>query len=610
MATAASLAASSHFLPRLSSASSFTGNNPFLLPASSCSPSPPPAGSFPSFTASSSCSSSLYYPSLSPSPSSSAYLPAGPSGAERLQSVASLSRLQSSGSDGGMMSGGFPSSELSLSEFGHHTRLDSSTDTSRSSQELQLQHIGMFPSFHAQHQHQLQQQQFQQQQPLHKLACIVPSSSRSVSASSSSSLSLQSPSASSSSHPPHDLFSSTSCHLARENNSDVNSPSWHCSYGCGKVYRKSSGRSIRRHVVSCFRQHWPGGAELSEKELSTLIAAQQDRGLLVTGLRRWRMRQSRRAAHELSESERWRCPWDCGKYYRSTSSRSIQRHATTCPNRSEASRGGRDGAAESAAASVAMQLSDADSDSESTSDTAAEGSGDQRQRKQRQQSHRSVGKKRLKLKVSVAESTSPSSGTQTPSMASSPFLPPAASSSLASGREVDYLYPDSTSSPASTPSSASYASLSQAKQEVALQLRTLVRDLYSRYGTNHPVFSSRMITHETLQTMLSDDAAADDDCRDMGDARGQQQPPAAAPSAAAPPAAAAPATTAGVGSGSLLAWTCECGLSFKITSSKSIQKHRAGCAVHRQSDQQHAEGGRGSRLQTQTVRVKKERDSS
>ena len=115
--------------------------------------------------------------------------------------------------------------------------------------------------------------------------------------------------------------------------SGSNATLWHCSYGCGKVYCKSSSRSIRRHVVSCFKVHWPGGAELSDSELSSLMAMQQDRGLLVTGLRRWKMRQSRRPANELTETEKWRCPWNCGKFYRSTGSRSIQSHATTCPNR-------------------------------------------------------------------------------------------------------------------------------------------------------------------------------------------------------------------------------------------------------------------------------------
>ena len=111
---------------------------------------------------------------------------------------------------------------------------------------------------------------------------------------------------------------------------------WTCFYGCGKTYRKSSGRSIRRHVMQCFRLHWPGGDRLTEAEVSALISREQDAGHIVTGLRRWRMRQSRRSAGELAEHEKWKCPWECGQFYRSTSSRSIQRHAAICPLRHRA----------------------------------------------------------------------------------------------------------------------------------------------------------------------------------------------------------------------------------------------------------------------------------
>ena len=110
---------------------------------------------------------------------------------------------------------------------------------------------------------------------------------------------------------------------------------WHCSFQCGKTYKKSSGRSIRRHVIACFRQHWPGGDALKEEELSRLISSQQESGKLTTGLRRWKMRQSRRNADDLSDSERWTCPFQCGKHYRSTSSRSIQLHANRCPLRND-----------------------------------------------------------------------------------------------------------------------------------------------------------------------------------------------------------------------------------------------------------------------------------
>ena len=51
------------------------------------------------------------------------------------------------------------------------------------------------------------------------------------------------------------------------------------------------------------------------------------------GRQRCTMRQSRRPANELTESEKRRCPWNCCKFYRCTSSRSIQYHVNMCPNR-------------------------------------------------------------------------------------------------------------------------------------------------------------------------------------------------------------------------------------------------------------------------------------
>ena len=74
---------------------------------------------------------------------------------------------------------------------------------------------------------------------------------------------------------------------------------------------------------------------LKEEELSRLISSQQESGKLITGLRRWKMRQSRRNADDLNESERWTCPFKCGKHYRSTSSRSIQLHANRCALRND-----------------------------------------------------------------------------------------------------------------------------------------------------------------------------------------------------------------------------------------------------------------------------------
>ena len=117
---------------------------------------------------------------------------------------------------------------------------------------------------------------------------------------------------------------------------------WHCPFDCGQRYRRSSGRSIRRHVNACFRQHNAAAASLSDSEVSALIGVQQDSGKLHTGIRRWRMRNARRKAAALSDDDRWDCVWECGKSYRSTSSRSIQRHANQCSMRADGLQGDAD----------------------------------------------------------------------------------------------------------------------------------------------------------------------------------------------------------------------------------------------------------------------------
>jgi len=43
-----------------------------------------------------------------------------------------------------------------------------------------------------------------------------------------------------------------------------------------------------------------------------------------------RNQRKRRKARELNENEKWFCPKDCGKFYRSTSTRSIQKHKLMC----------------------------------------------------------------------------------------------------------------------------------------------------------------------------------------------------------------------------------------------------------------------------------------
>ena len=106
---------------------------------------------------------------------------------------------------------------------------------------------------------------------------------------------------------------------------------WFCFQGCGKHYKKSSGRSIRRHALSCYRTHHPeecGG--MSDMEVHAMLAVKQEDGEVQTGLRAWRLRQSRRQASDLPQHERWECPNGCKQFYRSTSSKSIEKHMQTC----------------------------------------------------------------------------------------------------------------------------------------------------------------------------------------------------------------------------------------------------------------------------------------
>jgi hypothetical protein len=124
---------------------------------------------------------------------------------------------------------------------------------------------------------------------------------------------------------------------------------WQCSLGCGQRYEISSSRSIRRHMMSCFRSHWPDGDKLSDDELQALMSAEQESGHLVTGLRRWKMRQTARSTMELIDAERWTCPYRCNQVYRVSSSRSIQEHLLRCKERphDQQPEGGDDGSAAS-----------------------------------------------------------------------------------------------------------------------------------------------------------------------------------------------------------------------------------------------------------------------
>jgi hypothetical protein len=60
------------------------------------------------------------------------------------------------------------------------------------------------------------------------------------------------------------------------------------------------------------------------------MSEQQESGHLVTGFKRWEMRQSSRTTLELSDGVKWACPQGCGKEYRMTSASSIQKHKIAC----------------------------------------------------------------------------------------------------------------------------------------------------------------------------------------------------------------------------------------------------------------------------------------
>ena len=46
------------------------------------------------------------------------------------------------------------------------------------------------------------------------------------------------------------------------------------------------------------------------------------------------------------------------------------------------------------------------------------------------------------------------------------------------------------------------ATFEQQQREVAQQLQTLLRDLYNRYGMDHPVFRQRVLTHHTIKLLF------------------------------------------------------------------------------------------------------------
>ena len=104
-----------------------------------------------------------------------------------------------------------------------------------------------------------------------------------------------------------------------------------CFLGCGQQYRKSSVRSIRRHVLLYHRRWFAAeGADMSDAQLYAVMASQQEDGTVYTGLSRWRLRKSGRTVIDLPPHERWECTNGCGQHYRITSSKSIGKHVSMC----------------------------------------------------------------------------------------------------------------------------------------------------------------------------------------------------------------------------------------------------------------------------------------
>ena len=342
--------------------------------------------------------------------------------------------------------------------------------------------------------------------------------------------------------------------------------SWQCSYSCGTVYRKSSGRAIRRHMIKCFRTQWPCFAGLADKQIDRMIGEQQDRGLLITGIKQWRLRKGTRSAHELLEHEKWHCPWDCGKYYRNTSSTSIQRHARVCPARAE-------------------EISDKIRASESTHSRRNKALGDEDTSTDRE-SDGSVGSEdNMSLAAySHGPITSPflCASATTLDMRSPCNLPSALD-------DVDHLYPE-------PPATSQPDMLKERTKAVTLQLQTLIRNVHRRCGTDHPIFSSSMWTPQMLDRLLNEGAEQTDELSaDISSGESFDERLVAAPHSYRTKGDAS--RNAVVSSDAAFVqsmWVCECGESFKVTSSRTMQQHRALCAMHRKHSDSSAQPQSGS----------------
>ena len=81
---------------------------------------------------------------------------------------------------------------------------------------------------------------------------------------------------------------------------------------CAKTYRTSSSRSIHKHEAACKFKPPEGSVPPGDGK---------------------RKQKTRRKSHELAAHERWNCPFMCGRYFRTTSTKSIHLHRMSCPSR-------------------------------------------------------------------------------------------------------------------------------------------------------------------------------------------------------------------------------------------------------------------------------------
>lgn len=129
---------------------------------------------------------------------------------------------------------------------------------------------------------------------------------------------------------------------------------WNCPFGCGKFFRSTSTRSVRRHRENCPIR--PSDAHIAViknaiarygygtedevfrsipglQQIPYQVLKDQINGHMEASSSRLcrRPQRRRRDNHELEEFEKWYCPNTfCGKFYKKTSTRSITRHIQEC----------------------------------------------------------------------------------------------------------------------------------------------------------------------------------------------------------------------------------------------------------------------------------------